>query len=230
MKVSRRLWILVLLVVLVNQFNLYALYVSSADTTGASVGTASLTINGAEAQVVYPICNSTLTTDYGRWNYVSIPLELANGAITTEFSSIAGSYDLAYEYNHSSGTFLYYYEPFDTGTLTTITEGKCYIIKATSNQTVTNFNGTAALSNINQNLVTTNGRWNYVGWVAENTAIETAFTSIDGSYDLSYVYDNNEGIFEYYYAPFTTGTYSTVTPCDCQLIKATATDDLNYTI
>jgi hypothetical protein len=206
------------------------LYMTSAEITAAATGsgTASLGITGNET-IAYPVCNSSLTTSFGRWNYVSIPLELSDGNIVTELGSIAGKYDLAYEYNHSSGTFLYYYEPFSTGTLTTLNDGRCYLIKAVEN-TVTNFNGTAALTNVAHDVVTSNGRWNYVGWVAEETDISSAFASIDGSYDLSYVYNNSNGQFAYYYAPFETGTYNLITPCDCQLIKGTASDTLDYTI
>ncbi len=229
MKVARKLWILALLVLLVNQFNVYALYTTAADITGAATGQASLTIEGNEIAVVFPICNSTLTTEFGRWNYVSIPLELSDGAIKTELSSIAGKYDLVYEYNDSTGLFAYYYEPFDVGSLTFLEGGKCYLIKATSN-TTTNFNGTSSIASISHDLVTDYGRWNYVGWVAEYTDLTLALSSIDGNYDLSYKYNTSTGLFAYYYAPFDVGTYNIVSPCDCQLIKATSPDTLTYSI
>lgn len=231
MKASRRLWILVFLVVLIGQFNLYTLYVSVSDFTGAATGTAdaSLTILSDDT-VVYPVCNSTLTTNNGRWNYVSIPLVLADGDIKTELSSIAGKYDLVYEYDHSAGNFKYYYEPFDYGNIGTLTDGTCYLIKATEDGVITNFNGTAHLTSINHSLVTTNGRWNYVGWVAEETDLDVAFASIDGMFDLSYVYRPFLGIFRYYYSIFRVGDYSTVEPCGCQLIKATEEGELFYSM
>lgn len=230
MKIARKLWILALLVILVNQFNVYALYMTSAEITAAAIGsgTASLGITGNET-VAYPVCNSSLTTNFGRWNYVSIPLELSDGNIVTELGSIAGKYDLVYEYDHETGDFFYYYAPFDVGTISSITGGNCYIIKATV-ATTTNFNGTANLNLINHSLTTSNGRWNYVGWVAEDTSLNSAFSSIDGMFDLSYTYDPETGDFFYYYAPFDVGDYDTVESCGCQLIKATVEEDFVYSI
>ena len=226
-KVSRRLWIMLLLVVLVNQFNLYATLSHTLDLipTGAAVGQTSLTIGNA-ASFNYT-CPTNITDANGRWNYVSVPVSLVDSSVGTALSSVDGNYDWVFEYDHSAGSFDYYLASFATGTISEIENGDCYIIKATDEASIV-WEGNDYYTNTSQNLTDDFGRWNYVGWVNSSDSVSDAFSSVDGSYDWVFRYDALEGVFDYYLASFASGTLSSVDPCECYIVKATDNVTLSY--
>lgn len=193
--------------------------------TGKTIGTVSLTIETPPAEIT--ACNINLTTNYGRWNYVSSPIYLASNQVRSALSDIDGFYDWVFEYDHSDGFFDYYFYLFDTGTMSGIYVGNCYIIKAKANTTLS-FNGTSEFTNISKAFTTNFGRWNYIGWVNESTDIATALNSIDGDYDWVFRYDSTTGEFEYYFSLFGSGPLQEIDPCECYIIKAKNNVTLNY--
>jgi len=192
-------------------------------------GIVELTLAGPPPDYITACDHINLTTNFGRWNYVSSPIYLVNNAIKQALFAIDGSYDWVFEYGHSDGEFDFYYATFDIGTFTEIYSSNCYIIKATQNDTLL-FNGTAKLTTMNKNLTTNFGRWNYMGWVNESTGITTALNSVDGEYDWVFRYDHSVGEFDFYYATFDIGTFSNFYPCECYIVKATTNTTLNYTM
>ncbi|RLG28592.1 hypothetical protein DRN98_09465, partial [Methanosarcinales archaeon] len=151
-----------------------------------------------------------------------------NTQIKQALYSIDGSYDWAFEYNHSDGDWEYYFATFDMGPLQNIYGTNCYVIKATKNDSL-EFTGPSEVSDIEKNFTTNHGRWNYIGWVNEDTSLKDALKSIDGEYDWVFRYNRSTGSWDFYYAPFDTGPLRNFHPCECYVIKAESNITFNYT-
>ncbi len=168
-----------------------------------------------------------LTTAHGRWNYVSLPLVPKNSSREAVLRTLKGSYDWVYEYNPYGGNYSYWFDPFGLGNLDSMHAGKCYIIQATGNTSVT-FAGTDN-TRITEQLITDNGRWNYLGWVNEITNRTNATASIAGDFDWIYEYVEQYGNYSYWFDPFGLGNIETFRPAECFIIQATANTTLSYT-
>ncbi|MAG61068.1 hypothetical protein CL619_04735 [archaeon] len=226
MKIGRKLLILALLVILVNQFNVYATlsYAIDLTPTGATVGDANLNILGLPFNNT---CSSPISDDNGRWNYISIPVNLEEPGVSDALWSIDGDYDWVFTYDSADGNFDYYLASFNSGTISEITPGSCYIIKATNNNTLT-WTGNDQVTDLTYTITDANGRWNYVGWVNHSQNIRDAFSSISDGYDWVFRYNPTEGAFDYYLASFDSGTLEQAEPCGCYIVKATCGGTIDY--
>ena len=168
-----------------------------------------------------------LTTTNGRWNYLSLPAEPMNNSRNEVLKGISGSYDWIYEYNPTGGNYSYWFDPFSTGNIHNLTPDKCYIIKMTDNITFTIVGNDN--TDINENLVVDNGRWNYLGWVNEITPRNAATGTIAGDFDWIYEYVALSGNYSFWFDPFTTGNIDYFNPGRCYIIQATVNNTvLNY--
>lgn len=220
-KLMLALSISLLILSLVQSFTMITM---SGKATSAGIGSINITSPITDE---LQACNISLTTDYGRWNYFSSPIYLKSNIVRQALGNVDGFYDWVFEYDHSDGFFDYYFYQFDFGTMSGMSVGNCYILKATDNTSLV-FNGTAEYTNISKGFTTNFGRWNYVGWVNQSTNITNALNSIDGDYDWVFRYDSTTGLFEYYFALFDSGPLRDIDPCECYIVKAKDNVTLNY--
>jgi len=169
-----------------------------------------------------------LTTDNGRWNYISLPFEPYNSTLSEVLKSIGGKYDWLYEYIPSSGSFDFWFETVGFGSISDLQTGKCYIIQSIENTTLTVVG--EDLSSINETLLTDNGRWNYVGWINDNTDLGNATASISGNYDWMYEYIPSSGSFDFWFDTVGFGSITHLRPGRCYIIQPTVNNtNLEYT-
>ena len=168
-----------------------------------------------------------LTTVNGRWNYISLPLVPYNNSRSEILKGISGSYDWIYEYIPSGGNYSYRFDTFSTGNIHNLDANKCYIVQATNDITFTVVGDDN--SAIDEELITNNGRWNYVGWINEITARNIATGSIAGDFDWIYEYTPEGGNYSFWFDTFSTGNINTFNPSKCYIIQATADTNLTYT-
>lgn len=185
-------------------------------------------INNLQCNITFGKKMTYLTPDNGRWNYVSSPFIEQNTNLL-HFTQSTTSLDYAYKYNHETGVFDFYSYAFSFGTLNDVNTGECLLVQPT------NVNGeliTVAgevMGNISDNLTMDNGRWNYFGWVLENTTRTDAFSGYEPDLDYVYQYNHATGVFDFYSFVFSFGTITVLPAGRCSLVQPKTTSILyNY--
>jgi len=165
-----------------------------------------------------------LTTDNGKWNYISLPVGPSNTSISDVLKTIDGKYEWVYEYHASSASFSFWFSGF--GSITDMYPGRCYIIQPFVNTTLTVAGDDFRF--INKTLLTNDGRWNYIGWLNKNETIGNATASIAGDFDWIYEYMSSTGAFNFYFGGG--GSISNFEPSRCYIIQPTVNNTvLTYT-
>jgi len=166
----------------------------------------------------------SISTDNGRWNYVSLPVLPLNTSVTDVLKTMDGKYEWIYEYVAATSSFKFWFSGF--GTITDLTPGKCFIIQPYVNATFTVAGDDYSF--INETLLTNDGRWNYIGWLNENVTVAVGTASIAGNFDWIYEYITSTGAFNFFFGGG--GTITNLQPSRCYIIQPTINNSiLTYT-
>lgn len=220
---------IIVIVIALNLLNFFIIY--SVDTndkiTGNAVGQVRIDIGP-----FYDYQCGEITTDHGRWNYVSTPVIPRWQSITKSMYSIENKFDWLYEYSVIGGNsnWDWYWTSFpQMGPLQDMYATNCYVVRATQNGTL-NFTGIASQNNIIKNLTTDAGAWNFVGWINQTTTLSAGLSSVNGKYEWVYEYDPwHPDLWKFYWASFPfISTLNDLRPCKCYIIKATVNSTLSY--
>jgi hypothetical protein len=197
------------------------------DTNASSVIQRYYQIRGHNS-ITEEMCNKTvgkytfnLISNFGRWNYVSIPVYQNETGIEQVLSPGVPDLDFAFWYNISKGGFEIWSFTFHLGKLKNIYPGESYIIQPLNGETNITVVGPIVYI-VLQNLSIINGRWNYLGWVAELTPRSEAEIPILTSYDWLYWYNKTKGGFEVYSNDFKLGKVNELKSGEGYLIQPTS--------
>ncbi|MFW6231333.1 MAG: hypothetical protein ACOC32_04915 [Nanoarchaeota archaeon] len=186
-----------------------------------------------ECNQTYGKITHTLTPDYGRWNYVSIPFSLQNRSIKHVFRSAWDELENLFVYNHETGSFNFFIFSVDFGDFSRIDDGVCLLVQPLNPEpTRVTFTG-ELLRDIGQNLSMNYGRWNYQGWVAQDTRRQEAFSGYEFDLENLFKYDHSTGSFEFFIfsisPPTGFGEIDEIPAGTCNVIQPLYPVNYNYT-
>ncbi len=170
------------------------------------------------------VCNQTfgkvtndLTMNYGRWNYISSPFLRKNTTLFSFLEQAKDDMQYAYKYNHEVGSFDYHIFSLGFGNIDGVDYNECLLLQPNQITKVTTAG--EIMKNISANFTGSYGRWNYMGWVPEDTSREEAFSDYETDIQYLYIYNHETGSFDYHIFSLNFGNIDSIPPATCNLIQ-----------
>lgn len=182
-------------------------------------------------------CNTTygkieipLTPDFGRWNYVSSPFIQKDTSLSNYVVQSEDEVEYAFKYNHVAGFFEFYAFSLSFGSFSDVDDGECLLLQPLNPTGSRIVLAGEVLPELSQNLTLAFDRWNYHGWVADNTTREKAFSGYESDLEFLFKYNHGIGAFDFHSFNLDFGFIDNVPQGSCNLIQPHNEIEYKYNI
>ncbi len=166
---------------------------------------------------VFGKATSDLTTDFGRWNYLSSPFLRDDKSFFDFVDEAKNDLEFAFRYDHTEGGFDFHLFEDDFGNIDEVDFHECLLIRPYEKTRITTAG--RIMREIETTLTGEFGRWNYFGWVAEDTDMEKAFDGYENVIEFLFIYDHDDGGFDFHLFEDDFGVIDSIPPTTCNLVR-----------